>query len=129
MNGARWTARILSSVTTLIWGIIFIPQLFTNYYDEAGAFSPSAGALAVFIFFIIILAGTIIGWWSEKWGGVVLIAGYLANAVGGYILAIPNMGFIPVIIFIPFLICGILYILFWEKNRTLVSRNDESSAS
>ena len=122
INWTRWIARILSSFITLIWGWWFIGSMEPLYFNEERAFIPDPEEFAVFIFFIIVLAGTIIGWWSEKWGGVVLIVGYLANAIGGYILAVsahntPAAGFIPVIMFIPFLISGILYILFWGKNR------------
>lgn len=122
MNWARWVARILSSLIILIWGFIFFSQLFTNYYDETGAFTPTEGAMYTALFTIIILTGTIIGWWNEKWGGIILIVGYLPSAIGGYIMAVSHSvtssaGFIPVILFLPFLISGLLYILFWVKNR------------
>jgi hypothetical protein len=78
--------------------------------------------LAVSIFFIILLVGTIIGWWNEKWGGIVLIVGYLADSIGGYLLAVSSheatgyiVGLIPIVIFLPYLICGILYIVFWKR--------------
>jgi len=122
MNWVRWVARILSSIIIIIWGFVFFSQLFTNYYDETGAFTPTEGALYTSVFTIILLSGTIVGWWSEKWGGVVLIVGYLPSAIGGYIMAVSHSvtsaaGFIPVILYLPFLISGILYILFWVKNR------------
>lgn len=122
MNWARWVARILSSFIIIIWGGFFFLQLFTNYYDETGAFAPTQGAIITSVFIIILLAGTIIGWWSEKWGGIILIVGYIPSAIGGYIMAVSNSvtsaaGFIPVILFLPFLISGILFILFWAKNR------------
>ena len=125
MNWIRWIARILSSVSILLWGWWFIGSLVSQFFDEGESFFHGPEELVVFIFFIIVLAGTTIGWWNEKWGGMVLIVGYLANAVGGYIQAVSLhkgfiVGFIPVIMFLPFLISGILYISFWGKERKLI---------
>lgn len=131
MNWARWVARILSSLIIIIWGFIFFSQLFTNYYDETGAFSPTEGAIYTSIFTILLLLGTIIGWVNEKWGGIALIVGFLGSAIGGYVMAashsdVPVAAFIPVILFLPFLISGILFILFWSKNRKSLSPANES---
>ena len=127
-NPVLWIARILSSLTTIIWGWWFIGSLIPKYLDEGKAFIPDLNEWAVITFFIIVLVGTIIGWWNEKWGGVVLIVGYLANAIGGYILAVSSheaagfiIGFIPVIIFVPFLISGILYVGYWQKIRNSIN--------
>ena len=125
MNWSRWTARLISSVIILIWGFFFFSQLFTNYYDETGSFAPSEGAIYASVPIIILLVGTIIAWLNEKWGGIILIAGYFPAAIGGYLQAVSNLppeapaaaGFIPVILYLPFLISGILFILFWSKNR------------
>jgi len=58
-------------------------------------------------------------------GGIILIAGFFPAAIGGYLQAVSNLppeapaaaGFTPVILYLPFLISGILFILFWSKNR------------
>ena len=125
MNWSRWTGRIISSVIILIWGFFFFSQLFTNYYDETGSFAPSEGAIYAAVPIIILLVGTIIAWLNEKLGGIILIAGYFPAAIMGYLQAVSNLppeapaaaGFIPVILYLPFLISGILFILFWSKNR------------
>lgn len=128
MNWARWIARIISSSAIIIWGWWFLADLITEFLNEGTSFDPTSSEVVITIFFIIVLAGTIIGWWNEKWGGVILIIGYTANAVGGYIMAVSVngapvgyfVGFIPVIIFLPFLISGILYINVWQKKKKLI---------
>jgi hypothetical protein len=132
MNLIKWIARILSSLTTILWGWWFLGNLIPKYLEEGRAFISDSGELAVSIFFIIVLIGTIIGWWKEKWGGIVLLVGYLANAIGGYILAVLShgvagyiIGFLPIVIFLPYLISGILYIDIWKKGEDFSSYQDK----
>ena len=122
-NWGKWIARILSSLTTILWGWWLIGNLIPQYLEKGSEYDPTFGELAVSVFFVIVLVGTIIGWWNEKWGGLLLIAGYIANAIGGYFLAVSShgsagyiIGFIPVLIFLPLLISGYLYLLFWKQN-------------
>ena len=66
MKWAKWVAIILISVIIIIWSFIFFLKLFTSpyYYNEAGAFTPTKGAIHAAIFTILLLVGAIIGWWQ-----------------------------------------------------------------
>ena len=69
--------------------------------------------------FILIAAGTLLGWWRDILGGVILTFVGLVFSV----LVLVEMGsndyWIILIFALPFIVCGALFLLSWLRKRKL----------
>ena len=76
-----------------------------------------------FAFFIVFAIGVIIAWFKEKIGGIILIAGAVAGSIFSIIVGLNNPDFdlldFIILAGLPFLIIGILFLVYWWKSRKL----------
>ena len=113
----RWVARILGTVLTVY-------LVFSNVANLIMDFKTWDFIAYIFFAFIIIFAiGVIIAWFKEKIGGIILIAGAVAGSIFSIIAGLNNpdfdiMDFI-ILAGLPFLIIGILFLVYWWKSRKL----------
>jgi uncharacterized membrane protein HdeD (DUF308 family) len=80
-------------------------------------------AYIAFAFIIIFAIGVIIAWFKEKIGGIILVVSAVAASIFSIIAGLnnPNFDFMDLIILagIPFLIIGILFLVYWWRSRKL----------
>jgi hypothetical protein len=80
-------------------------------------------AYASFAFIVICAVGVIVAWFKEKIGGIILVVSAVAVSIFSIIVGLnnPNFDFMDLIILVglPFLIIGILFLVYWWKSRKL----------
>ncbi len=113
----RNVARVISS---LVAGFIL---LFTvgQWISElsAGRFAQdwrlSTTGMAVYI--ILIALGVSLGWWRENIGGTILVIAGLGMLSAMFIFLAPHDYGGPLIFSLPFLLSGILYLIYWKRSN------------
>ena len=112
-----WIARILGSILAVYFVFTTVANLIMDFktWDFV--------AYIFFAFTIIFAIGVIIAWFKEKIGGIILVAFAMAGSIFSIIagLNIPDFDMMDFIILagIPFLIIGILFLVYWWKSRKL----------
>ena len=113
----RWVARILGTILAVYLVLTTIANLIMDF--KAWDFIP----YVYFAFFIVFAIGVIIAWFKEKIGGIILVAFAMAGSIFSIIagLNIPDFDMMDFIILagLPFLIIGILFLVYWWKSRKL----------
>lgn len=113
----RWVARILGTILAVYLVLTTIANLIMDF--KAWDFIP----YVYFAFFIVFAIGVIIAWFKEKIGGIILIAGAMAGSIFSIIVGLnkPDFDLLDFIILagLPFLIIGILFLVYWWKSRKL----------
>ena len=113
----RWIARILGTILAVYLVLTTIANLIMDF--KAWDFIP----YVYFAFFIVFAIGVIIAWFKEKIGGIILIAGAVAGSIFSIIVGLnkPDFDLLDFIILagLPFLIIGILFLVYWWKSRKL----------
>jgi len=114
----RWVARILGTILAVYLVLTTIANLIMDF--KAWDFIP----YVYFAFFIVFAIGVIIAWFKEKIGGIILIAGAVAGSIFSIIVGLnkPDFDLLDFIILagLPFLIIGILFLVYWWKSRKLI---------
>lgn len=115
----RWIARILGTILAVYWvfatvvGLIIIGNLMAWDFIAYGSYA----------FIIIFVVGVIVAWFKEKIGGIILVVCAVAGSIFSIIAGLnnPNFDFMDFIILagLPFLIIGILFLVYWWKSRNL----------
>ena len=112
-----WIARILGSILAIYFVFTTVANLIMDFktWDFV--------AYIFFAFTIIFAIGVIIAWFKEKIGGIILVAFAMAGSIFSIIagLNIPDFDMMDFIILagIPFLIIGVLFLVYWWKSRKL----------
>jgi hypothetical protein len=71
-NGLRWAARLLALGLLLVWGAFFVEHV--GWFREPSELPP-APVLVVQGLHALMLAGFVTGWWRERLGALLVIAG------------------------------------------------------
>ena len=112
----RWVARILGTILAVYLVLTTIANLIMDF--KAWDFIP----YVYFAFFIVFAIGVIIAWFKEKIGGIILIAGAVAGSIFSIIVGLNPASEVLMLIGsvgLPFLIIGILFLVYWWKSRKL----------
>ena len=113
----RNVARVISSVVAgfiLLFTVgQWIEELFTGGLTHEWRLS-STGML-VYVIFIVL--GSSLGWWRENIGGTILLITGLGMLLAIFIFLAPHDYWISLIFSIPFLLSGILYIMYWRQSK------------
>ena len=114
----RWIARISGTLLAVYLVFTTIANLIMDF--KSWDFIP----YVYFVFFIILAIGVIIAWFKEKIGGIILIAGAVAGSIFSIIVGLNNPDFdlldFIILAGLPFLIAGILFLIYWWKSRKLI---------
>ena len=109
----RWIARILGT-------ILAVYLVFTTV---ANFFIFNLGDYGITAFIIIFVVGVIVAWFREKIGRIILVVSAVAVSIFSIITGLndPNSDLMDAIILmgLPFLIIGILFLVSWWKSRKL----------
>jgi len=111
----KWTARIISTVFILFFGIMALGPLLSNGRESAALSSdPQGWILTVYI--IIVALGVITAWFREKPGGLILVISSLAMLIWlTASLGLKDIG-VALLFACPFLISGILFLSCRKKS-------------
>ena len=113
----RWIARIFGTFLAVYLTFTTVANLIMDY--KTWDFIP----YVYFAFFIILAIGVIIAWFKEKIGGIILIAGAVAGNIFSIIVGLNNPDFdlldFIILAGLPFLIVGILFLVYWLKSKKL----------
>ena len=113
-----WISRILGTFLAVYLIFTTIANLIIDY--KAWDFIP----YVYFVFFIILAIGVTIAWFKEKIGGIILIAGAVAGSIFSIIVGLNNPDFdlldFIILAALPFIIVGILFLIYWFKSRKLI---------
>ena len=102
-------------VLTSIYGFLYVALIVSALFDE-GFRKQGAGTLAVFIPLAIFLAGYVVIWKNEVYGGLIFILWYIGMWYVGYVLSETDRGVAPVMGF-PLFVLAVLHIISGYRNR------------
>ncbi len=75
----------------------------------------STTGMAVYI--ILIALGSSLGWWRENIGGTILVIAGIGMLSAIFIFLAPHDYWISLIFSLPFLLSGILYLMYWKRYK------------
>jgi hypothetical protein len=75
----------------------------------------STTGMAVYV--ILIALGSSLGWWRENIGGTILIIAGLGMLLAMFIFLAPLDYLNSLIFCLPFLLSGILYLMYWKRSK------------
>ena len=105
----QWLARGLGTLTSIFWVFSLGAHAIVGDEELTGE-----GALLGFLV-LVCVTGVIIGWFKERTGGIVTIAGGLALCVFAYISAGHNEWIAVLVSGAPFLLSGVLFYVYGQK--------------
>jgi len=115
----RWIARIFGTFLAAYLVFTTIANLIMDY--KAWDYIP----YVYFTFFIVFAIGVVIAWFKEKIGGIILIAAAVIGSIFSIIVGLNNPDFdlldFIILAALPFLILGILFLIYWWKSSKLSS--------
>ena len=69
------------------------------------------------VYCLLIAVGSVIGWWRENIGGTILIISGLGMLLAIFIFLAPQDYWMSLIFSLPFLLSGILYLIYWKRSK------------
>lgn len=109
-----WIARVLSSLIALFLLVfVFAPGI----ADLAGGQTTiQRESVLPILFFALFIAFAVLAWFNEKLGGYLMIFWGVCAII--YYLAI-SAEIMAMVAGLPFLICGGLFLLYWQQRKNL----------
>lgn len=112
-----WIARILGTVLAVYLVFTTVAGLIMNFGNlDLIVYGSTA-------FIIIFVVGVIVAWFKEKIGGIILVTSAVAVSIFSIIAGLNNPNFdlmdLIILVGLPFLIIGILFLVSWWKSRKL----------
>lgn len=115
----RWIARGIGSLAGAYWFLALVGHLIWG--DDTQVFLEGAMLAGLVITTVL---GVLIAWWRERIGGTIVITGAIALGAFAYITAGHNKAFAMLVVGVPFLVPGILFLASWRRSRRLrISQN------
>ena len=69
------------------------------------------------VYIILIALGGSLGWWRENFGGTILVIAGLGMLSAIFIFLPPHDYWLSLIFCLPFLLSGILYLMYWKRSK------------
>ena len=115
----RNVARIISSIVAGFILLIavgeWIEELSAGRLTEEWMLSTTGMA----VYCLLIAVGSGIGWWRENIGGTILIIAGLGMLLAIFIFLPPHDYWVSLIFCLPFLLSGILYLIYWKRSKSV----------
>jgi hypothetical protein len=113
----RNVARVISSVVAgfiLLFAVgQWIEELSAGRLTQEWRLSTTGMA----VYCLLIAVGSGIGWWRENIGGTILIIAGLGMLLAMFIFLAPQDYWMSLIFSLPFLLSGILYLMYWKRSK------------
>lgn len=116
----RWIARILGTILAVYLVFTTVGGFIINFGNLTASELIAAYGSTAFI--AVFVAGVIVAWFREKIGGIILVVSAVAVSIFSIIYGLaPNSDLLMLILIagLPFLIIGILFLVYWWKSRKL----------
>ena len=75
------------------------------------------------VYCLLIAVGSGIGWWRENIGGTILVTAGLGMLSAIFIFLAPHDYWVSLIFSLPFLLSGILYLIYWKRSKPSKGKN------
>jgi hypothetical protein len=115
----RNVARVISSVVAgfiLLFAVgQWIQQLSAGRLTHEWRLSTTGMA----VYCLLIAVGSGIGWWRENIAGTILIIAGLGMLLSMFIFLAPHDYWLSLVFSLPFLLSGILYLIYWKRTKPL----------
>jgi hypothetical protein len=69
------------------------------------------------VYIILIALGGSLGWWRENIGGTILVIAGLGMLSAIFIFLPPHDYWLSLIFCLPFMLSGILYLIYWKRSK------------
>ncbi len=114
----RNVARVISSVVAgfiLLFAVgQWIQELSAGRLTQEWRLSTTGMA----VYCLLIAVGSGIGWWRENIGGTILVIAGLGMLLAIFIFLAPHDYLVSLIFCLPFLLSGILYLIYWKQSKS-----------
>ena len=115
----RNVARVISSVVAGIILLFTVGQWIVELFAGGLTHGWRLSSTGMAVYCLLIAVGSGIGWWRENIGGTILLIAGLGMLSAILIFEAPHDYGISLIFSLPFLLSGILYIMYWKKSKPL----------
>lgn len=114
----RNVARIISSLVAGFILLFAVGQWIQTMFDGTFSNEWRLSSTGMVVYCLLIAMGSVIGWWRENVGGTILLIAGLGMQLAIFIFLPPQDYLVSLIFCLPFLLSGILYLLYWKKSRS-----------
>ena len=114
----RNVARVISSVVAGFILLFAVGQWIVELADGRLLQGWVLSTTGMAVYCLLIAVGSGIGWWRENIGGTILIIAGLGMLLAIFIFLAPHDYWTPLIFCLPFLLSGILYLIYWKRSKS-----------
>ncbi len=116
----RLIARVWGTITAAFW---IISLTLSTIFEKTEELTPTAWIEGLILGILVFISsvGVTIAWWCEGIGGLIVVIGGIVLSIFAYITAGHNKVLAMASSGIPFLIAGILFLIYWRRTRKLKS--------
>lgn len=121
-KGLRYTARFISSGIGGLLLLFAIASLISETIEkgiENGLVPKDPASTMMAIYLVVVPFGVIISWWKEGIGGAILTIYCLVHITISCFLRFGSIEDVSSILFAPFLVSGVLFLICWWRSRRL----------
>ena len=113
----RNVARVISSVVAGFILLFAVGQWISEL--SAGRLTQDwrLSTTGMVVYIILIALGGSLGWWRENIGGTILVIAGLGMLSAIFIVLPPHDYWLSLIFCLPFLLSGILYLMYWKRSK------------
>jgi Na+/melibiose symporter-like transporter len=119
----RNVARVISSVMTGFILLFTVGQWIQELFEGTLMQEWRLSTIGMAVYVVLITLGSSLGWWRENIGGTILVIAGLGMLSAMFIFLPPRDYLASLIFSLPFLLSGILYIMYWKESRSLKGKN------
>ena len=113
----RNVARVVSSVVAGFIVIFAVGQWISTLAAGGLVQGWRLSTTGMALYCLLIAVGSVIGWWRENTGGTILIIAGLGMLLATFIFMPPHDYWVPLIFSLPFLLSGVLYLIYWKRSK------------
>ena len=113
----RNIARVISSLVAGLILLFAVGQWIQAMSDGTLFHDWRLSSTGMVVYCLLIALGSGIGWWRENMGGTILVIAGL-GMLSAIIIFNPQDYWVTLIFSLPFLLSGILYIIYWKQSKS-----------
>ena len=114
----RNVARVISSVVAAFILLFAVGQWISEFFAGGSGQDWRLSTTGMAVYCLLIAVGSGIGWWRENIGGTILIIAGLGMLLAIFLFVAPHFYLVSLIFCLPFLLSGILYLIYWKQSKS-----------